>query len=127
MLPCCSLSILQSIHRRERGVVSEVRNQGLCGACWAHSVIETIESMLAIERNSSVIDLSVQQMVDCAANNNGCLGGDTCNLLEWLVSKKISIYTMEEYPMNDVEAQCHMEEIRNMSQTVRVNKFTCDR
>lgn len=131
MLSLCS-SILQSIHRRERGVVTEVRNQGLCGACWAHSVIETIESMLAIERNSSAIDLSVQQMVDCAANNNGCLGGDTCNLLEWLVRKNVSIHTMGEYPMgeyrmNDVETQCHMGEIRNISETVRVNKFTCDR
>lgn len=62
---------MKFVYRRERGVVSEIRNQGLCGACWAHSVIGTVESMMAIERNSSTLELSVQQMIDCAANNNG--------------------------------------------------------
>lgn len=30
---------------RDENAISEVDNQGICGACWAHSVIETIESM----------------------------------------------------------------------------------
>ncbi|XP_037038649.1 cathepsin O-like [Bradysia coprophila] len=113
---------------REHGVVSRVRNQGLCGACWAHSVIETVESMAAIESNSSVIELSVQQMVDCAENNNnGCQGGDTCNVLEWLVQKNISIQTMKEYPTNNNSGHCKMGEFTNGSQSVHVTKFTCER
>ncbi len=100
----------------------------MCGACWAHSVIETVESMSAIERNSSTIDLSVQQMVDCAANNNGCLGGDTCNLLEWLVKENVVIQTMKDYPINDTDTQCKMGAIiTNMTQTAQVNWFTCER
>lgn len=86
--------------------------------------------MLAIERNSSeLIELSVQQMVDCAANNcYGCLGGDTCNLLEWLVQEKVNIHTMKEYPMYGTGQQCKMVGTKNnVSPTVQVNKFTCDR
>lgn len=108
-------------------MVSEVRNQGLCGACWAHSVIGTVESMIAIERNSSTIELSIQQMIDCAANNNGCLGGDTCNLLEWLVQEKVNIRTTDAYPLNNVDTQCKMGEVNDMPQTVQVNNFTCNR
>lgn len=110
--------------------MSNVRNQGTCGACWAHSVIETIESMSAIKRNSSTMDLSVQQMVDCAANNNGCRGGDTCNLLEWLVDEKINIQTMKEYPTNNEAAECKMEmtnKNNGSSETLQVNRYTCER
>ena len=30
---------------RDSNVISEVDNQGACGACWAHSTLQTIESM----------------------------------------------------------------------------------
>lgn len=88
--------------------------------------------MAAIETNSSVVELSVQQMIDCAENNNnGCLGGDTCNVLQWLVQKNVSIQTMKEYPTtqnDDGSSQCKMEQLKNgASQSVRVNKFTCER
>lgn len=83
--------------------------------------------MVSIERNSSAIELSVQQMIDCAANNNGCRGGDTCNLLEWLVREKVGIQTMEAYPMNNDETECKTGGTENVSHTVQVDKFTCDR
>lgn len=84
--------------------------------------------MMAIQSNSSTIDLSVQQMIDCAANNNrGCNGGDTCNLLQWLVQEKISIQTMAAYPMNRIDTQCKMGDIKNISLNIHVKNFTCDR
>lgn len=104
-----------------------MRNQGSCGACWAHSVIETVESMTAIERNSSTTELSVQQMIDCSENNRGCSGGDTCSLLEWLVQERIRIQTMEAYPMNNNKTECRMTEMKDESRTVQVNHFTCER
>lgn len=115
-------------YRRVRGVISKVRNQGLCGACWAHSVIETVESMVAMGTNSSIIELSVQQMIDCAENNNmGCEGGDTCYLLAWLVHKNVSIQTMNEYPMDSDSSRCRMREMKNVSQSVQIDRFTCER
>lgn len=84
----------QRVDWRKKGVVTEVRNQGHCGACWAHSTVATIESMLAI-KTGKLKELSVQQMVDCSLQNLGCRGGDTCVLLSWLVGKvKLSIYCL---------------------------------
>lgn len=66
-------------------------------------------------------------MIDCATNHNGCRGGDTCNLLDWLVQEKVNISTMEAYPMNNDDSECKMGEMKNESHTVQVDKFTCDR
>lgn len=106
--------------------MSDVRNQGECGACWAHSVIETIESMVAIQRNkTSVENLSVQQMVDCSRNfNRGCSGGDTCNLLEWMLFENVGIESMTDYPLTNTEGTCATD--RN-KEIVKIKSFTCDR
>lgn len=114
---------------REKGVISAVRNQGLCGACWAHSVLETVESMISIKNNFSQInELSVKQMIDCAGNYNfGCNGGDTCNLLEWLVDYNISIAFKDEYPI-DSTTDCKskiLEEKKKDFKSVRIENYTC--
>lgn len=46
---------------RTRGVVTAVRNQKMCGACWAFSTVETIETMDAL-KNRTLKSLSVQQV-----------------------------------------------------------------
>jgi len=48
-------------------VVTSVRNQKNCGACWAISVIELIESIYAI-KTGSLQTFSVQEV----GNLNGC-------------------------------------------------------
>lgn len=74
--------------------------QGACGMCWAYSTIEMMEANLAIHRNLSKT-LSVQQMVDCAENGNeGCNGGDSCLLLQWLIENRVNIRTNAEYPIS---------------------------
>lgn len=74
--------------------------QGACGMCWAYSTIEMMEANLAIHRNLSKT-LSVQQMVDCAENGNeGCNGGDSCLLLQWLIENRVNIRTGAEYPIS---------------------------
>lgn len=114
--------------RREKGVVSAVKKQGHCGACWAYSVISTIESNLAIHMDVDRT-LSTQQMIDCAQNGNkGCTGGDTCLLLEWLRQGKIPIFDEETYPMTSEKEDCKSENlIHQGNQNVRVMSYTCDR
>ncbi|XP_021924786.1 cathepsin O-like isoform X2 [Zootermopsis nevadensis] len=84
---------------REKNVITEVRNQKTCGACWAFSTAATVEAMYAI-RTGILHKFSIQELIDCAENgNSGCEGGDTCSLLEWLVDKKINIVLDNEYPL----------------------------
>lgn len=58
------------------GKMSPVKDQGVCGSCYAYSATSAIESALIISQNITV-DLSEQQLVDCSVfmGNDGCYGG----------------------------------------------------
>lgn len=58
-----------------------IRNQGLCGCCWAMTCIGIIESLLIINHSLDYwTQLSVQQFIDCVSgtdaslNKYGCFG-----------------------------------------------------
>lgn len=66
------------------GVVGPVKDQGMCGSCWAFGAIGPIESMLAMQ-TGKYVELPEQFIVDCAWTNGtgssggnfGCDGGDS--------------------------------------------------
>jgi len=75
------------------GAVTGVYNQGGCGSCWAFSTTENVESMWAIA-GKGLINLSMQQLVDCAGNGNkGCGGGNP----PWTYPYIISCGGMDSY------------------------------
>ncbi len=54
--------------------LSETKNQGNCGSCWAFSSTNSIESLMRIN-NFTTERLSEQELVDFSYSNNGCNGG----------------------------------------------------
>ncbi|XP_067124865.1 cathepsin O-like [Centruroides vittatus] len=91
---------------RKRGIVTPVKSQKECGACWAFSTVETLESMNAL-KTGELVELSVQQVIDCATGTNrGCDGGDTCEALDWMYENKVKILTEKQYPLTDKEDNC---------------------
>eukprot|EP00929_Paragymnodinium_shiwhaense_P107421 TRINITY_DN7351_c0_g1_i1.p1 TRINITY_DN7351_c0_g1~~TRINITY_DN7351_c0_g1_i1.p1 ORF type:complete len:250 (-),score=51.10 TRINITY_DN7351_c0_g1_i1:164-913(-) len=54
------------------------KNQGGCGSCWAFSLVETLESHLAIATGEPAPVLSEQQVVACAPNPDKCGGTGGC-------------------------------------------------
>jgi len=116
--------------RRERNAVTKVKNQKNCGACWAFSIVETIESMYAIA-TGELKDLSIQQVtkhptsirhelcnltsilntlkvIDCATFGNfGCMGGDTCTALDWMVADKVGLVEEKQYPLTLQDQECN--------------------
>lgn len=116
------------LFRRNKNVITKVNNQKNCGACWAFSTAETIESMNAI-KNGKLDQLSVQELIDCARyNNDGCNGGDICTLLYWMLDNDISVQKEAAYPLHLRTETCKLKSRNNSLLTeVKIADFSCNR
>ncbi|XP_046394325.1 cathepsin O-like [Ischnura elegans] len=107
---------------RDKKIVTPVKNQKNCGACWAFSTVETTESMYAL-KTGKLESLSVQQVIDCAGNGNkGCDGGDTCSVLEWMKSQGIHLNPEKSYPLTWVNGVCPL---KSPSSGVQIADYAC--
>lgn len=67
----------KNVDWRDKGVITPVKNQGMCGSCWAFAATEAIESYWALKTGRQEI-LAPQQMVECTANPRHCGGAGGC-------------------------------------------------
>ena len=59
------------------GAMTEVKDQGRCGCCWAVSTTTAVESAAFLTNHSGFLQsLSFQQLISCDTNDNGCNGGN---------------------------------------------------
>jgi cathepsin F len=89
---------------REHGAVSSVKDQGLCGSCWAFSAIGNMEGQYFLKYNN-LTNLSVQELVDCDTLDKGCDGGYMQNAFTWL-SQSNGSEPWVDYPYFGFQMQC---------------------
>jgi hypothetical protein len=72
----------------KKGAVTDVKNQGQCGSCWAFSTTGAVEGINAIT-TGKLVAVSEEELVSCSHNGNmGCSGGLMDNAFKWIVKNK---------------------------------------
>jgi len=66
-----------SVNWVEAGAVTDVKDQGACGSCWAFSLTSQVESYAFIN-NGELPELSTQQVTSCTPNTLSCGGTGGC-------------------------------------------------
>jgi len=90
---------------RAKGAVTYVRNQGVCGACWAFTTVANIEG-LYYNQNKELKILSEQELLDCNTNNSGCSGGTLPLAFNYVKNAK-GISLRSRYPYVGSQKQCN--------------------
>jgi len=70
MLTSTSADPPSAVDWRDHGAVSEVKDQGSLGTCWAFSTIGNLEGQRVVAKGLKIEDLSVEQLVECDASSD---------------------------------------------------------
>lgn len=85
-----------------KGAVTAVKDQGICGSCWAFSGVAALEGAGAVA-SGRLVSMSEQQAMQCACYqpNRGCSGGYENDVFTY--AQKNDMCTEAFYPYQGVE------------------------
>jgi cathepsin L len=69
-----TMTSIQTLNYTATGCVTPVKDQEVCGACWAFGSTGAMESAYC-KKTGKLVSLSEEQLVDCVTASEGCSGG----------------------------------------------------
>jgi cathepsin L len=116
-MEAANVEIPDSVDWRTQGAVTEVKDQGQCGSCWAFSSVKRFHCLFflvakcsrpfqtgALEgqnfrKTGKLLSLSEQNLIDCSGKygNEGCNGGLMDQAFQYVKDNK-GIDTEDSYP-----------------------------
>ncbi|MDD2716094.1 MAG: C1 family peptidase [Candidatus Wallbacteria bacterium] len=100
---------------RAQNGTTPVKNQGSCGSCWAFGCVGIFESAIAI-KDSAIIDLSEQDLLDCNTQGYSCDGG-YIDALQYFKEKGCA--DEKTIPYQQAQKQC-----RDVARTYKIKDWS---
>jgi len=106
--------------RKVPGRVSEVKNQGACGSCWAFATTGALEGQEKVRlangllsNSSKLIELSEQNLVDCVKDDYGCNGGYMKDAMDY-IKQEGGIEDEKAYPYEARTRKCRFRKEKSV-------------
>ena len=102
---------ITQIDWRSEGLVTDVKDQKLCGSCWAFSAVGTMEGAKA-KKTNNLTSMSEQDLVDCVPDCYGCNGGWPSVAIQYVINGSTNVSdngidTELSYPYTAETGECN--------------------
>ena len=103
---------------RDVGGITEAKEQGNCGSCWAFAAISAIESSNLLV-NGEKLDLSEQQLLNCVRKPGdedwgGCNGGNANVVFRWMIDNQYELNQEYQQDYQGTRKNCMVQKGKNI-------------